>query len=142
MTKLGLKNDDETQGSVEASASSSPTRSPDVLDIVPESIEGPKKSKGSSTDAPENSKNGGDETILQQKERIAGRSRASHTKKMVPADDYKLPSGVDETIMQEKERIAGRSRAVHAKKAVPADDYKLPSVGDDTDRPREEGGAH
>jgi hypothetical protein len=73
-----------------------------------------------------------DETMLQEKERIAGRSRAIHTKKAFPAGDYKVPNKEDETMLQEKERIAGRSKAIHAKKAVPADDYKLPSRRDET----------
>ena len=125
MTKLGLK-DDEPQGSREASSSSS-SRATELGIIVPEPKEGGKKSKESSADelAPQKAKGGGDETILQEKERIAGRSRAVHTKKALHADDYKsTTSRADETILQEKERIAGRSRAVHTKKALPADDYK------------------
>jgi hypothetical protein len=121
--------DDESRGTNEASSPSS-SRST-VLGKAPES--GYKKLKGSSADAP--MKDGGNETILQEKERIAGRSRAVHmTKKAVPADDYKLSSGRgDKTILQEKERIAGR-RSTHTKMAVPANNFKLPSSerGDET----------
>jgi hypothetical protein len=54
------------------------------------------------------------ETILQEKQRIAGRSKNIRSKELASVDDVANESSNDrvETILQEKQRIAGRSKNI------------------------------
>ena len=64
------------------------------------------------------------ETILQEKQRIAGHIKTIRSKEAASTDDRKL-NGRDETILQEKQRIAGCSKNIRLTKAVSTDDCKL-----------------
>jgi hypothetical protein len=81
----------------------------------------PQSSREASASSSKSNPRGGDETILQEKERIAGRSKTIKSKEAVSTDDRKL-KGWDETILQEKQRIAGRSNAIKSKGVASIDD--------------------
>jgi hypothetical protein len=126
MFKIGLM-DDEPQGSMEASLTSSPRST--IQSIMPEStIEG--KSKESSADelAPDNSTSGvDDDTILQAEERIAGLENVETTNASLPPDSCNWTCDVP--ILNFLERVTGRKKTIQMEKAVPADYYESTSSG-------------